>query len=240
MTLEVWQPASHAGGECSCVPADCKFDSGPTAAASPHSLTHLLLLLLGLSSYNIPNIRSLHIVVAQDGNAPYNPATMKLLRKLTVILSALCCVNFSVAKEDAKPKKEKVPSGYFGWDELDKAKEKAKSTKKLIAVLAKGENDACPHCVAAMSSGSSALRGDCVMVFVRSPGLAAKVAAESPAVKSGLSGCPTGASVTVVVFDPEFKEVVAKLGRDELENDRKAVSEMKKTVKAAAKKYFPG
>jgi hypothetical protein len=91
-----------------------------------------------------------------------------------------------------------------------------------------------------MSNGSSALKGDCVMVFVRSPGLSEKAAAESPAVKSGLSGCPTGAAVTVVVFDPEMKEVVTKLGRDELENDKKAVSEMKKSVKAASKKYFPG
>ncbi len=165
---------------------------------------------------------------------------MKQLLKFAVLLVALCSVNVVVAKDEAKPKKEKAPAGFFSWDELDKAKEKAKTTKKLIAVLAKGENDSCPHCVAAMSSGSSALRGDCVMVFVRSPGLAEKAAEVSPEVKAGLSGCPTGAAVTVVVFDPEMKEVVAKLGRDALEKDKKAVSEMKKKVKEASLKYFPG
>lgn len=139
----------------------------------------------------------------------------------------------------AKEKEDKAPSGYFTMDEMEKAQAKAKATKKMIAVLVKGSNDACPHCAAAMTNGQSALRGDCVLVFTRTSGAMEKASALGEAAKSGLSGCPDGAAVTFVVFDPELKEVVAKLGRDPLETDRKAVADMKKTVAEAKKKAFP-
>lgn len=147
---------------------------------------------------------------------------LTLLASLTLVFSASA--------------KDKVPSGYYGIDELPKAQEKAKASKKLIAILAKGENDACPLCSSAMGTGASALKGDCVMVFTRAESIGTATMPEP--VKQGLAGSPTGAAVTFVVFNPDLTEVVVKLGRDEINNDRKAVSAAKKTVKEAEKKYF--
>ena len=154
----------------------------------------------------------------------------------TLLRSLLTLVILPLALS-AKEAKEKAPAGYYTFDELAKAQEKAKTSKKLIAVLAKGANDDCPHCVTAMGVGQATLRTDCVMVFTRSEGLPAKTASLSEAAKSGLGGCPTGAAVTYVVFNPEMTEVVGKIGRDALESDRKAVAELKKTVSEAKKKY---
>ena len=140
----------------------------------------------------------------------------------------------------AKDTKEKAPAGYIAFDDLAKAQEKAKTSKKLIAVLAKGADDNCPHCAAAMSVGQTTLKNDCVLVFTRAEGLASRTTSLSAAAKSGLNSSPTGASVTFVVFNPEMTEVVAKLGRTALETDKKAVAEMKKTVSAAKKTYFAG
>jgi hypothetical protein len=132
--------------------------------------------------------------------------------------------------------KDKAPSGYYGLDELSKAQEKAKASKKLIAILAKGENDACPLCAAAMGTGGSALKSDCVMVFTRSESLASANLPQP--VKNGMAGSPTGAAVTFVVFNPELTEVVVKMGRDEINNNRKTISDAKKAIKEAEKKYF--
>ena len=153
----------------------------------------------------------------------------------TLLRSLLTLVILPLALS-AKEAKEKAPAGYYTFDELAKAQEKAKTSKKLIAVLAKGANDDCPHCVTAMGVGQATLRTDCVMVFTRSENLSSKTSALSEAAKSGLSGCPTGAAVTFVVFNPEMTEVVGKIGRDALENDRKAVADFKKTVSEAKKK----
>lgn len=136
----------------------------------------------------------------------------------------------------AKDAKEKVPTGYFSIDELSQAKEKAKASKKLIAVVARGADDTCPHCIAAMSAGQSAFKSDCVLVFTRSESLP-NAALPAP-VNQGLAGSHTGAAVTFVIFNPEMTEVVGKIDRDPLETDRKAVSAMKKTVDEAKKKAY--
>ncbi len=135
----------------------------------------------------------------------------------------------------AKDTKEKVPAGYIALEDIAKAQEKAKASKKLIAVVAKGANDACPHCATAFSVSQTTLRNDCIMVFTRAEGLNERASSLSDAAKSGLSGIPTGASVTAVVFNPDMTTVVAKLGRDELEANKKEVADMKKAVSAARK-----
>ncbi|MEQ1853130.1 MAG: hypothetical protein ABMA01_16250 [Chthoniobacteraceae bacterium] len=157
------------------------------------------------------------------------------MKTLLHSLLALAILPLSLVAKEAK---ETAPAGYYTFADLAKAQEKAKTSKKLIAVLAKGMNDNCPHCVTAMGVGQTTLRTDCVMVFTRAETLSSKTASLSDAAKSGLGGCPTGAAVTFVVFNPEMTEMVAKIGRDELENDRKAVAELKKTVSAAKKNYF--
>lgn len=135
----------------------------------------------------------------------------------------------------AKDTKEKVPAGYIALEDLAKAQEKAKASKKLIAVIAKGANDNCPHCATAFSVSQATLRNDCVMVFTRAEGLGERTSSFSEAAKNGLSGIPTGASVVAVVFNPDMSTVVAKLGRDELEANKKEVADMKKAVSAARK-----
>ena len=158
------------------------------------------------------------------------PHTMKTLLSLVAILA----LPLAVFAKETKETKEKAPSGYISIDELAKAQEKAKASKKLIAVLAKGMNDNCPHCSTAMGIGQSALKSDCVMVFTRAENIGAKTLPEP--VKNGLSGAPTGAAVTFVVFNPDLTEVIARIGRDDLESDKKAVSALKKSVDTAKKK----
>lgn len=155
--------------------------------------------------------------------------TMKMFLQLIL---ALAILPLTLSAKDVK---EKVPAGYIAFSDLAKAQEKALASKKLIAVLAKGADDNCPHCVTAMNVGQTALRNDCVLVFTRAEGLSNKTGSLSEAAKSGLDSSPTGASVTFVVFTPDMSAVVAKLGRGALENDKKAVAEMKKTVSAARK-----
>ena len=160
-----------------------------------------------------------------------------LCAAMKTILSILAAVALTPLALFAKDTKEKAPSGYISIDELTKAQEKAKSSKKLIAVLAKGENDSCPHCATAMSVGQSAFKGDCVLVFTRSENIGSKSGLPET-VKNGLAGSPTGAAVTFVIFNPELTEVVGKIGRDELESNKKAVSALKKTVEEAKKKSY--
>ena len=165
----------------------------------------------------------------------FAPQIVTLSRIMKTLLSLLAVVAMPLAVF-AKESKEKAPSGYISIDELAKAQEKAKTGKKLIAVLAKGANDNCPHCVAAMGVGQSALKGDCVLVFTRSENIGGKSLPEP--VKNGLAGSPTGAAVTFVVFNADMTEVVGKIGRDALESDKKAVNALKKTVDEAKKKYY--
>ncbi len=154
------------------------------------------------------------------------------MKKLLSILLATATVIAPLALHA----KDKAPSGYIPIEELSVAQEKAKTGKKLIVVVAKGANDACPHCAAAMSNAQSAFKSDCVFVFTRSESLSSK---SLPApVKDALAGSPTGSAVTLVIFNPDLTEVVGKMGRDELESDRKAVSAMKKTVGQAKLKYY--
>ena len=159
------------------------------------------------------------------------------MKTLIRTLVALLMLPLILSATDAK---EKVPAGFSPLADLAKVQEKAKTGKRLIAVLAKGADDNCPHCATAMSVGMATLRSDCVMVFTRSEGLPEKTSSLTDAAKHGLSGCPTGAAVTYVVFNPDMTEVVAKIGRDALETDRKAVAEFKKTVSAAKKKLAAG
>jgi hypothetical protein len=140
----------------------------------------------------------------------------------------------------AKDTKEKVPAGYYPLADLAKVQEKAKASKKFIAVVAKGADDNCPHCATALAVGQTTLRNDCVLVFTRAEGVSGKTASLPSAVQSGLNGSPTGASVTFVVFNPDLSAVVAKLGRTALETDRKAVAEMKKKVSEARKNFYAG
>jgi hypothetical protein len=132
--------------------------------------------------------------------------------------------------------KDKVPSGFMELEDLTKAQEKAKQTKKLIAIVAKGADDNCPKCAAALTGGKSAFGSDCVLVFTRSEGLPSATIPDG--VKKGMSGSPTGAAVTYVVFNQDLTEVVTRIGRDEINGDKTKVKDSKKAVSEARKKLL--
>ena len=62
--------------------------------------------------------------------------------------------------------KDKAPGGYQHLSELDAARAEAKGSK-LIVVLVKGRNDACPHCDDAVKAGQRAIGSGVVKVFAR-------------------------------------------------------------------------
>ena len=127
-----------------------------------------------------------------------------------------------------------APRGFMELSELEEAKADAVKKGKLIAIVAKGDDDACPRCAAALENGTRAIKTDCVLVFARvsevrsNPELPDTVTAET---RSAIGG----AYVTFYVFDADLEKMVAKAGRKELESDRDATKAFKKKVDAARK-----
>ncbi len=127
-----------------------------------------------------------------------------------------------------------APRGFMEISELEQAKAEALKKGKLIAIVAKGEDDACPRCAAALENGTKAIKSDCVMVFTRADDVR-KNAELPPAVSAETKDAASGASVTFYVFDPGLKKLIAEAGRKELEDDKDATKEFKKEVDAARK-----
>ncbi len=127
-----------------------------------------------------------------------------------------------------------APRGFKELSELEEAKAEAMKKGKLLAIVAKGNDDACPRCAAALENGTKAIKSDCVMVFARvddvrkNTDLPATVTAET---KDAVSG----AWVTFYVFDSGLEKLVAEAGRKELEDDKDATKAFKKEVDAARK-----
>ncbi len=127
-----------------------------------------------------------------------------------------------------------APRGFMEISELEQAKAEALKKGKLIAIVAKGNDDACPRCAAALENGTKAIKSDCVLVFARvddvqnNASLPAAVTAET-------KDAASGASVTFYVFDAGLKKLIAEAGRKELEDDRDATKAFKKKVDAARK-----
>jgi hypothetical protein len=153
---------------------------------------------------------------------------------LLVVAALVMGVLPSTAKE-----KEKVPRGFDPLSELKEAQTKAASDKKLVVLMVKGMNDDCPNCAAAMENGLKAVGSGVVKLFARAETIGAADASEFPAaLKERVSrGFVSGAAVTFVVFDPEMSKIIVEAGRKELESDKKAISEFKKTVQKAKKEY---
>lgn len=127
-----------------------------------------------------------------------------------------------------------APRGFMELDELEEAQAKAQKSGKLVAIVAKGNDDACPRCAAALENGTKAIKSDCVLVFARvnqvrnNDDLPATVTNET-------RDATGGAAVTFYVFDPELKTLQAEADRGVLESDKKATKEFKNKVKAARK-----
>jgi len=145
---------------------------------------------------------------------------------------------FSLAALLALPlaAKDDAPRGFTPLAELQEAQTKADG-KKLIVLVVKGMDDACPNCAAALENGEKAIGSGVVKVFARAETIGkADSNGFTPALKNRISnGFTTGAAVTFVVFNPDMTTILAEASRKELQSDRKATSAFKKEVQAAKK-----
>ena len=153
---------------------------------------------------------------------------MKSIYSLSAFLAFALFATTCLAKDP--------PSGFISIDKLTDAQAKAKKEKKLIAVVAKGDDDKCPICAGAMSRGVAAFRNDCVLVFVRVTDLRKKSIPLPSSVESASSSAIGGAAVNFYIFDPELKELVASINHRDMGNDPKPLREVKKKVDDAQKK----
>jgi hypothetical protein len=149
-------------------------------------------------------------------------------------LAALCCLASILtlplsAKDDA-------PRGFKPLSELQEAQTKA-AGKKLIVLVVKGMDDACPNCAAAMSNGEKAIGSGVVKVFARAETIGkADTSGLTTAVQDRIKrGFTTGAAVTFVVFNPDMSTIIAEGTRKELQSDKKATAAFKKQVQEAKK-----
>lgn len=151
---------------------------------------------------------------------------------LIVLASTLLTALSAFAKE-----KGDVPRGFSSLTELKAAQSEATSGKKLVVLVVKGADDACPNCAAALENGLKAVGSGVVKVFARAETIGNGDASNfTPAlqerVKKRFIG---GAYVTFVVFDPEMTKIVAEASRKELQDDKQATATFKKTVQDAKK-----
>ena len=132
--------------------------------------------------------------------------------------------------------KDDAPRGFTPLAELQEAQTKA-AGKKLIVLVVKGMDDACPNCATALDNGEKAIGSGVVKVFARAETIReADSSGFTPALKNRIgNGFTTGAAVTFVVFNPDMSTIIAEASRKELQSDKKATAAFKKEVQAAKK-----
>lgn len=153
--------------------------------------------------------------------------------KQLLLAAALFTAAFTtvIARDDA-------PRGYMPISELEEARGKA-GGRKLVVVVVKGEDDACPNCVTAMENGERAVGSGVVKVFARADAMNKTDAGSyPPALRDRVSKkFTTGAWVTFLVFDPGMEKLLAESSRKELQSDKKLTAAFKKKVQAAKREY---
>ncbi|MEY3897016.1 MAG: hypothetical protein RLZZ214_2537 [Verrucomicrobiota bacterium] len=160
-----------------------------------------------------------------------SPAFYPMMKiRLIVLISALFTPFSAIAKDD-------VPRGFTPLVEIKEAQTEAASGKKLVVLVVKGMDDACPNSAAALENGLKAVGSGVVKVFARAETIGKADASNfTPAlrerVKKNFIG---GAYVTFVVFDPAMTQIVAESSRKELQDDKAATTAFKKTVQEAKK-----
>jgi hypothetical protein len=146
-------------------------------------------------------------------------------RTLLMAASALLALGNLFAKDD-------VPRGYDPISDLEKARTEATTKNKLIMLVVKGRDDDCPYCVSALANGEKAVGSGVVKVFARAEALnTMETSTFPPALQErARRKFTTGASVTVLVFNPDMSKLLAQATRRQLESDRKAISAFQKEV----------
>lgn len=152
------------------------------------------------------------------------------------LLPVLSCLFLALLPATAK---DDTPRGFEPIAELKKAQTEAVAEKKLVVLVVKGMDDACPNCAAALENGLKAVGSGVIKVFARAEKIGEADATDFPeALKARVKQQFTrGAAVTFVVFDPEMTKIIAEAGRKELQSDKKATAAFKKTVQEAKKEY---
>jgi hypothetical protein len=154
-------------------------------------------------------------------------AAMKSL--IILALSAFLSLSAVQAKED-------VPRGYSPLSEVSEALTKS-GGKKLIMLLVKGKDDNCPHCTAAVANGEKAVGSGVIQVFARAEELNPLDKSKVPPALKERAKQPftTGASVCIIVFNPDMTKIVAEGERNALENDKEVLASIRKQVTEAKK-----
>lgn len=146
-------------------------------------------------------------------------------RTLLTVATAILAFGNLFAKDD-------VPRGYDPISDLEKARVEATTKNKLILLVVKGLNDDCPYCATALANGEKAVGAGVVKVFARAEALnTMETSAFPPALQERVRRkFTTGASVAVLVFNPDMSKLLAEAARRQLESDRKAISAFQKEV----------
>jgi hypothetical protein len=155
------------------------------------------------------------------------------MKKSSFVTSLVCLLGFLVLPLTAK---DDAPSGFVPLSELQEAQAKA-AGKKLVVLVVKGMDDACPNCASAMGNGEKAIGSGVVKVFARAETISkADSTGFTPALKARIAkNFTTGAAVTFVVFNPDMTTIVAEASRKELQDDKDATNAFKKEVQEAKK-----
>ena len=150
-----------------------------------------------------------------------------MIRILPLALMALFALPLA-ARED-------VPRGFEPLSDWKQEQAKALEAKRLVILVVKGKDDACPNCAEALDNGLKAIGSGVVKLFARAETIREADTAGMPdaVVKRIQAGFTTGAAVTFVVFNPEMTGILAEAGRKELQSDKKATAEFKKKVQEA-------
>ena len=152
------------------------------------------------------------------------------MKPITTLLCLASCLILPLSAKDD------VPRGFTPLAELKEAQTKA-AGKKLVVLVVKGMDDACPNCAAALENGLKAVGSGIVKVFARAETIGkADASGFPPTLQERIKqGFTTGASVTFVVLNPDMSSIIAEASRKELQNDKKATAEFKKKVQEAQK-----
>ena len=147
---------------------------------------------------------------------------------LVVVSAILLFALPAAAKDDA-------PRGFSPISELKEAQAKAVANKQLVVLVVKGMDDSCPNCATSLENGEKAIGSGVVKVFARAETIGKEDAsAFTPALQVRVKQLfTTGAAVTFLVFDPAMSKIIVEASRKELQSDKKAIAEFKKTVQAA-------
>ena len=161
----------------------------------------------------------------------------KPIPTMKAVFTAAAALVLGISPIAAKDK-DKVPRGYEPISELEEARSEA-AGKKLVVVLVKGLDDACPNCAAAVENGERAIGSGVVKVFARAETLNQADLADYPQAfqERAKKKFTTNASVTFLVFDPAMEKLIAEATRTELQGNKKLTAEFKKAVQEAKREY---